>query len=73
LVFFAEFLATTGVFERWVSDCPLSYRSGNAPDRRDELGKLTLGLLVSTWEWFKDGIKPEHFVISGLGKQLINR
>ena len=25
-----------------------------------------------TWEWFKDGIKPEHFVVSGLGKQLIN-
>jgi len=24
------------------------------------------------WEWFKEGIKPEHFVVSGLGKQLIN-
>ena len=23
-------------------------------------------------EWFKEGIKPEHFVVSGLGKQLIN-
>lgn len=23
LVFFAEFLAATGVFERWVSGCPL--------------------------------------------------
>jgi hypothetical protein len=32
LVFFAEFLAATGVFERWVSSCPLAYRSGNAPD-----------------------------------------
>ena len=31
LVFFAEFLATTGVFARWVSSCPLEYRSGNAP------------------------------------------
>jgi hypothetical protein len=37
LVFFAEFLATTGVFERWVSSCPLTYRSGNAPDKRDVL------------------------------------
>ena len=27
LVFFAEFLAATGVFERWVSACPLSDRS----------------------------------------------
>jgi len=34
LVFFAEFLAATGMFERWVSDCPLSYRSGNVPDKR---------------------------------------
>jgi hypothetical protein len=28
LVFFAEFLQATGVFERWVSSCPLAYRSG---------------------------------------------
>ena len=46
LVFFTEFLATTGVFECWVSECPLSYRSGNAPDKRDVLGTLMLGLLA---------------------------
>ena len=46
LVFFAEFLATTGVFERWVSSCPLEYRSGNAPHKRDVLGTLMLGLLA---------------------------
>lgn len=46
LVFFAEFLAATGVFERWVSSCPLEYRSGNAPDKRDVLGTLLLGLLA---------------------------
>ena len=46
LVYFAEFLAATGVFERWVSSCPLSYRSGNAPDKRDVLGTLMLGLLA---------------------------
>ncbi len=46
LVFFAEFLATTGVFERWVSECPLAYRSGNAPDKRDVLGTLMLALLA---------------------------
>jgi hypothetical protein len=46
LVFFAEFLATTGVFDRWVSSCPLSYRSGNAPDKRDVLGTLMLGMLA---------------------------
>lgn len=42
LVFFAEFLAATGVFERWVSTCPLEYRSGNAPHKRDVLGTLML-------------------------------
>ena len=46
LVFFAEFLAATGVFERWVSSCPLEYRSGNAPDKRGVLGTLMLGLLA---------------------------
>jgi hypothetical protein len=34
------------VFERWVSSCPLTYRSGNAPDKRDVLGTLMLGLLA---------------------------
>jgi len=29
---------------------------------------------MRTLEWFKDqGVKPEHFVLSGLGQQLINR
>lgn len=46
LVFFAEFLATTGVFERWVSSCPLEYRSGSAPDKRDVLRTLMPGLLA---------------------------
>ena len=23
-------------------------------------------------EWFKNGVRPEHFVASGLGKQVIN-
>ena len=46
LVYFAEFLATTGVFDQWVSSCPLEYRSGNAPDKRDVLGTLMLGLLA---------------------------
>ena len=46
LVFFAEFLAASGVFERWVSACPLAYSSGNAPTKRDVLGTLMLGLLA---------------------------
>ena len=45
---FAEFLAATGVAERWVSACPLAYSSGNAPNKRDVLGTLMLRLLVTT-------------------------
>jgi len=46
LFFFAEFLAASGVFESWVSACPLAYRSSHAPDKRDVLGTLMLGLLA---------------------------
>jgi Transposase DDE domain group 1 len=46
LVFFAEFLAATGVFDRWVAGCPLAYKSGNAPHKRDVLGTLMLALLA---------------------------
>ncbi|MFN7482672.1 MAG: transposase [Betaproteobacteria bacterium] len=46
LVFVAEFLAATGVFERGVTSCPLAYRSGNAPDKRDVLGTLMRGRLA---------------------------
>ena len=44
-MFFAEFLATAGVFERWVEQCPLSYSSPNASSKRDVLGTLMLGIL----------------------------
>ncbi len=33
IVFFAEFQATAGVFDRWVQGCPLHYR--RAPTHRD--------------------------------------
>lgn len=46
LVFFAEFLGTTGVFNDWVQACPLEYRSGNAPGKRDVLGTLVLAILA---------------------------
>jgi len=46
LVFFAEFLATAGIFDRWVEDCPLAYTSPNAPSKRDVLGTLLLAILA---------------------------
>ena len=46
LVFFAEFLATADLIERWVQDCPLSYTSPNAPSKTDVLVTLLLAILA---------------------------
>ena len=46
LVFFAEFLATAGIYDRWVEHCPLNYTSPNAPSKRDVLGTLLLAILA---------------------------
>jgi hypothetical protein len=46
LLFFAEFLALTGVFDHWVQQCPLHYTSGNSPAKRDVLGTLVLAILA---------------------------
>lgn len=46
LVFFAEFLATAGLFDAWVDACPLAYTSPNAPGKRDVLGTLLLAILA---------------------------
>ena len=48
IVFFAEFLATAGVFDRWVQDCPLHYSSPNASRPRDVPGTLMRGILAGS-------------------------
>ncbi len=45
LVFFAQFLDTSGRFERWVGDCPWVYTSANAPAVRDVCGTVLLSVL----------------------------
>ena len=45
LVYFAEYLDVTGLFERWVEGCPMSYTSPNAPEVRDVLGTWLLSIL----------------------------
>lgn len=46
LTFFAEFLQATGVYDAWLSSCPLTYSSPNAPDKRDVLGTWLLAILA---------------------------
>jgi hypothetical protein len=46
LPYFVEFLKTSGLFEAWVQDCPLSYSSPNAPSKREVLATLLLSVLA---------------------------
>src|SRR5438105_7077020 len=63
--FFIEFLKTSGLFDRWVDDCPLEYTSPNAPEKRDVLGTILLSVLSGHWRYAHmsalrgDGVNPE--------------
>jgi len=46
LPFFIEFLKVSGLFDRWVADCPLSYQSNNASDKRAVLATFLLSILA---------------------------
>jgi hypothetical protein len=65
MVFFIEFLKTSGLFENWVNDCPLRYTSANAPRKRDVLGTILLSVLSGHWRYAhmsalrNDGVNPE--------------
>jgi len=45
LVFFAQFLAASGLYSQWVAACPLRYTSPNAPSVGDVLGTSVLAIL----------------------------
>ena len=51
MVFFIEFLNTSGLFDEFVEDCPLRYTSANAPEKRDVLGTLLLSVLAGHWRY----------------------
>ena len=65
MVFFIEFLKTSGLFDKFVEDCPLIYNSANAPEKRDVLGTLLLSVLAGHWRYAHinairaDGVNPE--------------
>ena len=45
LPFFIQFLKVGHLFEPWVTDCPLTYESNNAPKKVNILGSLLLSIL----------------------------
>jgi hypothetical protein len=62
--FFIEFLKSSGLFEKFVEKCPLTYTSPNAPKKRDVLGTILLSVLAGHWRYAhmnsirNDGINP---------------
>ena len=70
--FFIEFLKTSGLFDKWVEECPLHYTSGNASAKRDVLGTLVLSVLAGHWRYAHvsairaDGVNPELLGMSGV-------
>ena len=69
--YFIEFLKSAGLFDDWVADCPLDYRSPNAPAERGVLGTLLLSLLAGHRRYAHissirgDGVNPQ---LLGMGK-----
>jgi hypothetical protein len=48
---FVEYLKTAGLFDAWVADCPLDYRSPNALAKRDVFGTVLLSVLAGRWRY----------------------
>ncbi len=68
IVLFAECLATAGVFDRWVHDCPLHYSSPNASRPRDGLGTLMLGFLAGAKRYAHiAGVRGDAVAAKALG------
>jgi hypothetical protein len=68
IVLFAEFLATAGVFDRWVQACPLHYSSPNASRPRDVLGTLMLGILAGSKRYAHiAGVRGDAVAAKALG------
>jgi hypothetical protein len=74
IVFFAEFLATAGVFDGWVDGCPLSYSSGNASGAREVLGTLMLSILAGSKRYAHiAGVRGDAVAAQALGlKRLVS-
>ncbi len=72
IVYFAEFLATAGIFDNWVKACPLHYTSPNASSVRDVLSTLVLGVLSGSKRYAHlAGIRGDQVAAQALGLNKI--
>ncbi len=74
LPYFIEFLKVSGVLDAWVADCPLTYQSNNASEKREVLVTFLLSILAGHHRYAhitairQDGIHPELLGV----KQLVS-
>jgi len=65
LAFFIEFLKTAGLWDGWVEECPVKYKSPNAPSKADVLGTILLSVLSGHRRYAHvtalrfDGVNPQ--------------
>lgn len=72
LVFFSQFLATSGLYSKWVADCPLRYTSPNAPEVRDVLGTAVLTMLGGGWRYaHASALRGDKVNPAGLGMEKV--
>lgn len=72
LVFFAQFLATGGLFADWVRTCPLRFTSPNAPEPADLLGTITLVVLAGQNRYAHvTGLRADTVNPQGLGMSKV--
>src|SRR5512137_2329688 len=75
LPFFIEFLKASGLYDAFVTDCPLSYSSPNAPNVRDILGTLLLSILAGHKRYAHittirtDRVNPELLGMEGVASE----
>jgi hypothetical protein len=72
MAFFIEFMTATGLFDQWVADCPLNYKSPNGSSSRDILGTWMLSILSGHWRYAHvsamraDAVNPGLLGMSGV-------
>jgi Transposase DDE domain group 1 len=72
IVYFAQFLATAGIFGQWVDSCPLHTSSPNASRIRDVLGTLMLGILAGSKRYAHiAGVRGDSVAAQALGMNKV--
>jgi hypothetical protein len=72
LVFFCQFLATSGLYSKWVAGCPLSYSSPNAPRVQDVLGTSVLAVLSGACRYAHvTALRGDRVNPQGLGMEKV--